>query len=379
MQRNLLCRPCSAIPILAEVDRRQFLGLAGAALASSQVTGCSGVEKTPAEGVPRSPFDATSTAEQVTEGVDLTGKLAVVTGCTSGIGFETMRVLAKRGALVIGTSRSRDKALAACRRVTGQTMPAELELSDFESVVRCADAIRGLRTPIDILVCNAGYRGGGNERQLVNGIEKHFVVNHLGHFILVNRLLEHLYLARQGRIVVVASRAAYRGAPAAGIDFSDLAMAANYSDSAAYGQSKLANVLFSLRLGELLRGTRITSNSLHPGVIDTDIDRNLNPITRFGFGLLTRVAGKTVEEGAATSCYVATSDAIGAVSGQYFEDCNAVTINGVSHMHDTAMAERLMHISSELAADYLIDQKRPDWSDYENGWPTKKKQDDDLK
>ncbi len=349
--------------------------MTGAALTVSQIAGCSDVEKVAAEGVPQSPFDESATAGQVTEGVDLSGKLAVVTGCTSGIGFETMRVLAKRGALVIGTSRSLDRAHAACAQVVGQTMPAQLDLSDFESVVRCAESIRGLRTPIDMLVCNAGYRGGGNDRQLINGIEKHFVVNHLGHFIFVNQLLQHLYLAWQGRIVVVASRAAYRGAPAVGIDFSDLAMSRDYSDSLAYGQSKLANVLFSLRLGELLRGTRITSNSLHPGVINTDIDRNLNPVTRFGFGLLTKLAGKTIEEGAATSCYVATSDLLGAVSGKYFEDCNAVNINGVGHMHDMPMAEELMQVSQELTADYLVEQERPDWSDYDNGWPTRSKRD----
>ncbi|MGI9236482.1 MAG: SDR family NAD(P)-dependent oxidoreductase, partial [Woeseiaceae bacterium] len=350
------------------IDRRAFLGLTAAALTTSQLTACSDVEKVIDEEVPRSAFGETSTAEEVTESVDLKGKLAVVTGCSSGIGFETMRVLAKRGALVIGTSRSLDRAHVACSRVVGQTMPAQLELSNFESVVRCAESIRGLRTPIDILVCNAGYRGGGNERQLVNGIEKHFVVNHLGHFVFVNRLLEHLFLAWQARIVVVASRAAYRGAPSVGIDFADLGMSKNYSDSLAYGQSKLANVLFSLRLGELLRGTRITSNSLHPGVINTDIDRNLNPITRFGFSLLTSFAGKSVEAGAATSCYVATSDALGATSGHYFEDCNAVTINGAGHMHDMAMAGELMRVSEELTADYLIEQKRPDWDDFENGW-----------
>ena len=152
-------------------------------------------------------------------------------------------------------------------------------------------------------------------------------------------------------------------------------MSRDYSDSLAYGQSKLANVLFSLRLGELLRGTRITSNSLHPGVINTDIDRNLNPVTRFGFGLLTKLAGKTIEEGAATSCYVATSDLLGAVSGKYFEDCNAVNINGVGHMHDMPMAEELMQVSQELTADYLVEQERPDWSDYDNGWPTRSKRD----
>ena len=360
------------------IDRRQFLGMTGAALTISQVAACSDVEKVASEGVPRSPFDETATAEQVTEGVDLSGKLAVVTGCTSGIGFETMRVLAKRGALVIGTSRSLDKAHAACAQVVGQTMPAQLELSDFESVVRCAESIRGLRTPIDILVCNAGYRGGGNERQLINGIEKHFVINHLGHFILVNQLLQRLFLAWQGRIVVVASRAAYRGAPPTGIQFQDLAMSRDYSDSRAYGQSKLANVLFSLRLGELLRGTRITSNSLHPGVINTDIDRNLNPVTRFGFGLLTKLSGKTIEEGAATSCFVATSDLLGSTSGKYFEDCNAVDIKGVGHMHDMRMAEELMQVSQELTADYLIEQERPDWSDYENGWPGSSTQERDA-
>lgn len=351
------------------VSRRRFLRLAGASLTVAPVAACSGIDKVAADGVPRGPFNENSTAEEVTEGVDLSGKLAVVTGCTSGIGFETMRVLAKRGAHVIGTSRSLQKAEAACRRVTGVTSPVQLELSDFESVVSCAETIRilAIGRPIDMLVCNAGYRGGGNERQLVNGIEKHFVVNHLGHFVLVNRLLERLFLAWQGRIVVVASRAAYRDAPAGGIDFSDLGMTRGYSDSAAYGQSKLANVLFSLRLAELLRGTRITCNALHPGLINTDIDRNLNPVTRLGFGLLVAMSGKTIEEGAATSCYVATSELLGSTSGHYFEDCNAITIQGENHMQDRAMAEQLMRVSEELTADYLVEQERPDWSEFEGG------------
>ena len=353
------------------ISRRRFLVLAGAAVTVPPISGCENVDKVAAADVPRSPFGAGSTAEEVTAGVDLSGKLAIVTGCTSGIGFETMRVLAKRGAYVVGTSRSLEKARAACSRVKGATRAVQLELSDFDSVVACAGSIRSLRTPIDILVCNAGYRGGGNERQLINGIEKHFVVNHLGHFVLVNRLLDRLIQSAQGRIVVVASRAAYRGAPAAGIDFDDLAMARDYTDSAAYGQSKLANVLFSLQLAELLRGTRVTSNSLHPGVINTDIDRNLNPLTRFGFGLLTRVSGKTIEEGAATSCYVASSDLLRSTSGHYFEDCNAVTIRGTGYLHDRAMAEKLMLVSEELTAEYLVEQERPAWSEFENGLQNK--------
>lgn len=170
-----------------KIDRRRFLSYAGASLATSQLAGC-GNDIIQTKGVPRSNFDDESTAEEVTAGVDLDGKLVVVTGCTSGIGFETMRVLALRGANVVGTSRSLERAQAACNKVIGTTTPVQLDLGDFESVVACAESIRSLNTPIDILVCNAGYLGGGNDLELINGIEKHFVINHLGHFILVNRV-----------------------------------------------------------------------------------------------------------------------------------------------------------------------------------------------
>lgn len=348
------------------VDRRRFLKLAGAALGTAPLAACGGVEKTPVQGVPQGFYFLDSTAEEVTLGVDLSGKLAVVTGCTSGIGFETMRVLAKRGAYVVGTSRSMERADAACLRVRGLTTPVQLDLGDLDSVVQCAESIRSLNTPIDMLICNAGHRGGGNERQLVNGIEKHFAVNHLGHFVLVNRLLERLFLADQGRIIMVSSRAAYRDVGDKGIDLDDLSMSNQYSDSLAYGQSKLANALFSLALSDLLRGTRITSNALHPGVINTDIDRNLNPLTRFAFGVLTKLRGKTIEQGAATTCYVATNDQLGATSGQFFEDFNAVRIAD-SQLHNKALAGELMRVSEELTADYLVAQERPDWSEFENG------------
>jgi NAD(P)-dependent dehydrogenase (short-subunit alcohol dehydrogenase family) len=346
-------------------SRRSFLGAAGATLIAPQLSACGGAHKLPVASVPESGFDAEATAEQVTEGIDLQGTLAVVTGCTAGIGFETMRVLAMRGANVVGTSRSKKRAEEACRKVIGSTIPAQLDLGDFDSVARCADDIHTLRSPIDILINNAGYRGGGNDRQLINGVEKHFVINHLGHFILTNRLMDRLYISSQGRIVNVASRAAYRGAPDDGIRFDDLAMAHEYSDSLAYGQSKLANVLFSLKLAELLRGTRITSNSLHPGVINTDIDRNLNPVTRFGFGLLTALNGKSIEEGAATSCYVATSSKLGNISGRYFEDCEAITIENKGHMQDLAMADKLLQASIELTADWLVEFKAPTQQDFE--------------
>lgn len=358
--------------LVMTVNRRRFLGAAGVSLVAPQLASCGGYEKVPAAGVPVSRFNEDSTAEEVTEGLDLKGKLAVVTGCTTGIGFETMRVLAKRGAYVVGTSRSLRRAEEACRKVIGITTPVELDLGDFDSVARCADYIRILRSPIDMLICNAGYRGGGNERQLINGVEKHFVINHLGHFILINRLMERLYLSWQGRIVTVSSRTAYRDAPDEGILFDDPGMAREYSDALAYGHSKLANALLSLQLAELLRGTRITSNALHPGVINTDLDRNLNPVSRFAWGLYANIAGKTVEQGAATTCYVATNEQLGNISGRFFEDCNAVTIEDQGHMQNLGMAGRLLQMSIELTADWLIEFKEPKKEDFEFGNRSKK-------
>jgi NAD(P)-dependent dehydrogenase (short-subunit alcohol dehydrogenase family) len=346
------------------MNRRRFLKAASAVAVAPVIQGC-GPDIVPAAGVPSSSFDDSSTAEEVTEGMDLTGKIAVVTGCNSGIGFETMRVLALRGCYVIGTGRTLEKAQAACARVKGLTTPIQLELSDYDSIVNCAELIRSMNSPIDMLICNAGMRGA--EREIVNGLEKHFVVNHLGHFILVNRLLDRLFFAFQGRVVVVGSRAAYSSAPPEGIQFGDLRATRDYSASQAYAHSKLANILFSLELARLLKGTRITSNSLHPGVINTNIARNVAPILRAGFGLLTKLGGKTIEEGAATSCYVATSPLLGATSGEYFEDCNAVTVLGDNHMHDREQASRLWVTSEELTRDYLVEHERPDWSEFENG------------
>jgi NAD(P)-dependent dehydrogenase (short-subunit alcohol dehydrogenase family) len=329
--------------------------MSSATVVAPVIAGCSGPDLIPASGVPRSHFNAASTAEQVTEGLNLGGRTAVVTGCNSGIGYETMRVLALRGAHVVGTGRTIEKANAACASVKGATTPVQLELTDFDSVAGCADSIRRLDTPLDIIVCNAGMYGG--DHVLVNGVEKNFAVNHLGHFLLVNLLLDHLFLALQGRVVVVSSRAGYSGAPAAGILFDDLGMQMEYSASLAYGHSKLANALFSLELARRLADSPVTSNSLHPGVISTSIVRRESVLLRTGFRVLSMIAGKSIEEGAATSCYVASRPELGDTSGRYFEDCNAVTVVGNNHMHDAGQAERLWLVSEELTRNYLPHQQ----------------------
>lgn len=347
------------------ISRRKFIRLTSAAAVTPVLPGCGGSDVIPAAGLPRSQFDDDSTAEEVTAGMDLSGKIAVVTGCNSGIGYETMRVLALRGAYVIGTGRTLQKAEDACSSVQGMTTPVQLELTDFASIVACADTIRSLNSPIDMLICNAGMRGG--DRTVSNDVEMHFGVNHLGHFLLVNRLLDRLFLAWQGRVVVVSSRVAYTDAPPGGILFDDLTMAQDWSVGSAYAHSKLANALFSYELARLLKGTRITSNALHPGVIATNIVRDYPAFIRGGFAMLTKIVGKSVEQGAATSCYVATAPALGAVSGAFFADCNAVTVTGDHYLTDAEQASRLWQVSQELVKDHYVIHERPDWDDFRNG------------
>src|SRR5688500_18976241 len=212
---------------------------------------------------------ADATAEDVTAGLNLSGKTAVITGCNSGIGLETMRVLALRGAHVIGTARTLEKDQQACAQVKGRTTPVVLELSDFASVVACADAIRKLNVSIDMLILNAGIMMP--EWRMVNGIEQHFLVNHLGHFLLTQRLLDRVIAAEQGRVAVAGS-GNHRDASKGGIQFADLS---GKSWNGYYAHSKLANGLFSLELSKRLRTTRATSNCLSPGPVDTNIRRHL--------------------------------------------------------------------------------------------------------
>ena len=293
-----------------------------------------------ADDVPRSPFDMTATAEEVTAGIDLSGKMALVTGCNSGIGLETMRVLALRGAHVLGTARTMEKAEEACASVAGRCSPLMLELTDFDSVVACADQVKTMDMPLDILVCNAGILF--RDKREVHGLELHFVVNHLGHFLLTHRLLNTIVSAPQGRVVVVGSKS-HRLVPDYGIEFDDLT--GRSWTASGYGHSKLANGLFSIELARRFEDTAATSNSLHPGSVETNIfrhaERSVNPNRYL----------KNLAEGAATTCYVATSPGLADVSGYYFDDCNPVEPSAL--MQDADMAKRLWDVSEELVREYL--------------------------
>lgn len=310
-----------------EMSRRRALQAAGLALLAPLFA------KAGSATVPKSRLTPQSTAEEVTEGLDLRGKTIVVTGCNSGIGLETMRVLALRGAHVVGTARDAAKGEAACRGVRGKATPVVLELGDFESVAACAHRIGQLTPVVDALVCNAGIVLDGLEQ--VRGLEKQFVVNHLGHFLLVNRLLDRVRAAPQGRVVVVGS-GDHRKAPVDGIQFGKLS-GEGWSDRG-YSHSKLANGLFSLELAHRLRGTRATSNCVTPGHTRTDILRNVGN----GYGKHAR----SVAQGAATICYAAAHPAMAKVNGTFLRDFAPAEQSALQT--DAAMAARLWSVSERL-------------------------------
>ncbi len=328
--------------------RRQFLLAAAGTAAVTAGCGPSEVQRPPE--VPIGPFGADSTAEEVTAGIDLAGKTALVTGANSGLGFETMRVLSLRGARVIGTARTLEKAREACAKVGKLAVPAVLELTDFDSVVACAGEVQKLGAPLDMLVLNAGVMEIPTLEQ-VRGIEKHFVTNHLGHFLLAERLRAQVTAAAQGRVAIVSSGSSYRDAPENGIEFDNLSGERGYEPRRAYGQSKLANVLHARELARRFAGTTATANSLQPGVIFTNLGRYLPWYQILGAKLFGWAFMKSVEAGAATQVYVATYPALATASGQFFRDCNPIVPPG--HLQDDAMAARLWAVSEELVGPWL--------------------------
>jgi WW domain-containing oxidoreductase len=304
---------------------------------------------TQAPTAPRSRFTRRSTADEVTAGLDLRGKTILITGCNSGLGLESMRVLATRGADIIGCARSREKAEMAADRAGVAITPVACELSELDSVVACTEEVKRLERPIDVIMCNAGIMGLPELRQKY-GLEMQFLTNHLGHFVLVRRLLDRVLLAPAGRIVMVSSLGHYFSVPG-GVNFDNLSGAQHYHPWTFYGQSKLANLLMSNELARRLAGGPATANAIHPGIIQTPLMRNLSTLL---FNLSSAVSwpvSRSVEQGAATQCYVAAAPALEGVSGAYFADCNPARSS--IHARNPELAARLWAVSEELAADYL--------------------------
>jgi NAD(P)-dependent dehydrogenase (short-subunit alcohol dehydrogenase family) len=288
-------------------------------------------------------FGYATTAEEVVRGLDLGGRTILVTGCNSGLGLETIRALAGRGARVIGAARTLPKAQAACASAGAGAVPIACELSEPASVRACVAEVARREAPLAAIICNAGVMAVP-QLTLVHGCELQFFTNHVGHFLLVTGLLERL--APDGRVVVTASNA-HRRAPG-GIDFDNLDGARGYDPWRAYGRSKLANILFARELARRLGAGGRTANSLHPGVIATPLGRSMPASARAAMRILAPLALKTAAQGAATQCYVATHPDTAAVTGAYFADCNLAEPRPIAR--DTTLAARLWDETERIVA-----------------------------
>ena len=291
-------------------------------------------------------FGAGSTADDVTRDLDLSGSTILVTGINSGIGFETMRVLALHGARVVAAARTEEKAREASAKVVGVTLPVACELSDPASIVACVDLLEAEGVLLDAVVCNAGIMAIPRLEQAF-GYELQFFNNHIGHFILVTRLLDRL--TEDARVVVVSS-GAHRAAPTGGIEFDNLSGERGYRPSRAYGQSKLANLLFAKELARRFEGTARTADAVHPGVIHTNLGRSMPRAAQTGLAIVSPLVLKSTGQGAATQCFVATRPDL-AASGEYFADCNIARSSSLSR--DLELARRLWDESERIAREVL--------------------------
>jgi NAD(P)-dependent dehydrogenase (short-subunit alcohol dehydrogenase family) len=281
-------------------------------------------------------FGAESSTDEVLTGVNLAGKRVLVTGVSAGLGVETARTLAAHGATVVGAARDLDKAKKATEVVRkdakngGSLELVALDLASLKSVRACADALVKAGKPFDVVICNAGVMACP-QGKTADGFETQFGTNHLGHFVLVNRIAS---LLKKGSRLVNLSSAGHR--------FSDVDLQdpnfehTPYTEFAAYGRSKTANILFAVEFDRRHRNEGIRATAVHPGGIQTELGRHMKPemVQQMIKSIedankaanLPAFKWKTIPQGAATSVwsgFVASADDVG---GRYCEDCHVAQI-----------------------------------------------------
>lgn len=291
----------------------------------------------------KSGFGYNSTADDVVKGLELRGRKVLITGCNSGIGLESMKSLARAGATIIAAARNVDKAVAAGKDAGVDVIPVACELSDPTSVRACVESVQA-HGPIDVMLLNAGIMALP-KLELCHGVERQFFTNHIGHFMLVDGLLD--ILAPDGRVVAVSS-AAHQMAPKGGIDFAGLDGSKGYSAWRAYGQSKLANLLMIRELARRFEGSDRHAFAVHPGVIRTNLGRHMNAFERGSLSVMNPLFCKTQQQGAATQCWAAVHPGAADFNGAYMADCNVAKSS--RHGRDAGLAARLWTESERIIA-----------------------------
>ena len=302
-------------------------------------------------------FGARSTAREVLEGLELRGKLAIVTGGYSGIGLETTRALAGAGAHVVVPARRRATAEEALAGVDGVEID-ELDLADLASVRAFAERFLASGRSVEIMINNAGIFACP-EMRVGPGWEAQFAINHLGHYALANLLWPATH---DGTRVVSVSSAGHRRSA---IRWDDVMFDRGYDKWQAYGQAKTANALFAVHFDALAKDSGVRAFAIHPGGIRTPLQRHLTTEEMVAAGWIDEQGNviapgfKTPEQGAATQVWAATSPQLEGMGGVYCEDCDIAemvpaddtAVRGVrQYAIDPELASRLWTLSAELTA-----------------------------
>ncbi len=292
-------------------------------------------------------------------GEDMTGKVVVITGATSGIGQAAAEILAGMGARIVQVARDRAHGEAAMRRLQacapGMTHAIYYaDLSRLAELTRVAAEIAGAETRIDVLMNNAGAMFG-RQQLTEDGMEMSFALNHMAYFILTYGLRERLVASAPARIVSTASDAH----ESATLDFDDLQSAKAYGDTnfldwmrfggpgfKVYARSKLCNILFTRELARRLAGTGVTANCAHPGFVATRFGDRSGGLISFSIGIAKRFA-LTPQQGAETLVYLASSPKVSGVSGEYFDKCRPKKPSEAAQ--DDAAARSLWEKTEKLA------------------------------
>ncbi len=316
----------------------------------------------------KSSFGAISTTEEVLRGIDLSGKRVLVTGVSAGLGVESARALAAHGAEVIGAARNLSKAQGATEQVRAQAARGgslqlvQLDLASLDSVRRGADGLLAAGKSFDVVIANAGVMACP-KGATVDGFETQFGTNHLGHFVLVNRIAS---LLRRGSRLVNLSSAGHRYAD---VDLEDPNFEHSpYTEFTAYGRSKTANVLFAVEFDRRHNARGVRATAVHPGGIQTELGRYLTPevterlIADINASQPKGVAPfswKSIPQGAATSVWAACVADAEAIGGRYCEDCHVAEIASVPGLRegvqpyalDPQRAQALWRKSEELVGE----------------------------
>jgi NAD(P)-dependent dehydrogenase (short-subunit alcohol dehydrogenase family) len=290
--------------------------------------------------------DSTPNTSIDTAGDDsMRGRVCLITGATSGIGLVTATALARRGATVMLVARDRERGASTVAAIHQQTGSASVEslladLSSPEQVRRLAAEAVARHSRLDVLINNAGAVFM-RRRETVDGLEMTFALNHLAPFLLTNLLLDTLKANAPARVVTVASMA-HRGVT---IPFDDLQHTRSYSAFTVYGQSKLANILFTYELARRLAGSGVTANTLHPGFVASGFNKNNGRLMALGM-TLARPFAISPERGAQTSIYLAASPEVANISGRYFVNRKPAESSPASY--DEQAQRRLWEVSEQL-------------------------------